>query len=116
MRRPTPHGWWVIGFIVLYAALLAMGAGLTHVARESDAQRHRIDQQIQQGISAHVALCAQRADLKLRIAQNELYLRLTHAQRVRRYGEALGSIPPATIRASIVNAERTLLAYRDLGC
>lgn len=98
-----------IAYVALCLAIVALYIDARH--RSSD-----LRQQARNGALAHRALCAQRDQLNHGIRQAEEFLRLTPAQRVRRYGPLLGSVPPSTIRASLIAERRTVAAYEDLGC
>ena len=69
-----------------------------------------------QGAESHRALCVLKADYAKRLSDSEAYLRLTHAQRVAKYGESLGTIPNATIQTSIKNLQANIDALSDLNC
>ena len=98
-----------IAYVALCLAIVVLFIG----------QRHRTNdlrQQARNGALAHRALCAQRDDINHGIRQAEQFLRLTPAERVKRYGQLLGSIPPSTVRANLVAERRTIAAYQGLGC
>ena len=75
-----------------------------------------IHQEANRGDRAHVALCAQRQDLERRIKESRQFLAMTRAQRIHKFGAALGTIPETTIRSGIFNYERTIRAYDALRC
>ena len=69
-----------------------------------------------QGAQAHAAICVLRGDYAQREQQTAAYLKLTHEQRVRRYGTAIADIPDSTLRQSLTNLRSNVNALADLHC
>jgi hypothetical protein len=113
-RRVLNRSFWVshrgeIGyFIGAIAVILALVGQRQNTAA--------ISHQSQLGAQSHVALCALKTDVASRLAQGEAFLALSKAERIHLYGEALGAVPPATIRASILNQKHTVRALATLRC
>jgi hypothetical protein len=105
-RRLVTLRWYRRHRNVIGYALLAIGVAIALI---------RVYQLAQEGSRAHTALCAQQVDLRRRIAQGELYLRLTPAQRDRQFG-LLGSTPVSVVRGQLLGERRTLQAYEGLKC
>lgn len=106
-RRLLNHRFWVRHRGTIAYLILALGVLIALWLVHTEANR---------GDRAHVALCAQRADLEQRIRQSEQFLRMTRAQRIRKFGVALGTIPETTIRSGIFNYQRTIQSYDALRC
>lgn len=68
------------------------------------------------GAEAHQALCAFKKDLATRVADSQKFLALSPEERIAKYGEALGTIPPKTIRTSLANQRQTLISLNVLTC
>ena len=98
-------------------ALLVLAFGLT--AYSSHGQREVRDKQAvlaEDGAEAHQALCAFKKDLATRVANSQEFLSLSPDERIAKYGEALGTIPPKTIRTSLANQRQTLISLNVLTC
>lgn len=70
----------------------------------------------QQGAESHQALCVFQADLQRRANESKDFLAMSVAERVAKYGEALGTIDSTVIRNSLNNEVQTLNALRVLDC
>lgn len=70
----------------------------------------------QEGSEAHDALCVFKADLERRQEDSRAFLAMTPEERVAKYGQQLGAIPPSVIRNSLANQQQTLDALADLDC
>lgn len=98
-----------IGLVVIFIGLIVVGVVLF-------ATRGEVNREVRRGNQAHVALCAQKQDLDERVAQSRAFLRMTPAQRTKKFGSALASVPSSEIRLGLFNYERTLQSYEALRC
>lgn len=69
-----------------------------------------------QGAQTSQAVCTLRHDLTVREQSSKTFLALTPKQRVRKYGKALGAIPPAVIQQSLTGQEATIKSLSSLDC
>lgn len=93
----------------LVSALIAV---LTIQAWGLVTQRHLVSQ----GAQAHAALCVFRQDLVGRRDDSQLFLTLTPAERIEKYGPALGRIPSSVIRQQLKNQQATVDSLDALHC
>lgn len=98
-----------IGLLLVFLGLVLVAAVLISTRSDVNHQAHR-------GAQAYFAVCQYKGDLEQRAQQGRAFLNLTPAQRVKKYGAAFGHIPPATIRASVLNEERAVKSLAALRC
>lgn len=60
--------------------------------------------------------CAVKAGLMNHIAESQAYLKMTPAERVAKYGPALGATPEEFVKVGIDNDQRLLDPYKTLQC
>ena len=95
--------------VVLVALMFVVFVAQAYTIRE-------VGDQAAEGRQAHVAFCSYKHDLAQRAASSAEFLRLTHKERVAKYGRALGSIPDATIRQSYRQQQAALASLAALHC
>lgn len=64
----------------------------------------------------HSALCEFKNSIIIDKNKGLKFLELSPAQRIKIYGEALGSIPPSVIKKSVADQEKRINALSDLQC
>lgn len=69
-----------------------------------------------EGAESHIALCVFKHDLAGRVRSSQAFLGLTVNQRVKKYGEGLGTIPPSVIRVGLHGQEASLASLHALHC
>lgn len=113
-RRVISLSWYRRHRLTIGYTLLCLAVAVLFLGNRSNTADIR--RQARNGALAHQALCAQRDNLREAVRRGEQFLNLTPEQRVRRYGQLLGSVPASTVRAQLVGQRRALQAYQRLGC
>jgi hypothetical protein len=66
--------------------------------------------------STRTALCSFHGDLKTRAENSQEFLNMTREERIKEFGETLGSIPTTTIESNLRNQTATLKSLGGLHC